>query len=211
MAQKTRTMVLQQSEEGSGLRLELPVNPGSLLISRPQNLLQYQTINGETVQTARGRGLAQVTLETFLPGESSRFYQGTAPEAALALLRQWKEGGTPVRLMISGTELDELFLIGELRQSLREGDPDPGVVIVLKEYRRLALTMQDNGLRNAGGLLEREDERETPGVYVTVGGEDLWGIAHRLLGSDRLWKTLARRNGISDPHNLPAGKEIYLS
>ena len=99
MAYKTRTMVLQQSDEGDN-RLELPVNPRNVVISRPQNLLRYQTIDGESIQAARGKGLTQVTLETFLPGEGSRFYRGTAPEEALALLRQWKENGTPVRLMI---------------------------------------------------------------------------------------------------------------
>ena len=83
MAHKTRTMVLQQSDEGEN-RLELPVNPRTVVISRPQNLLRYQTIDGESIQAARGKGLTQVALETFLPGESSRFYLGTAPEEALA-------------------------------------------------------------------------------------------------------------------------------
>lgn len=211
MAQKTRTVVLQQSDEGSALRLELPVNPQSITLTRPQNLLTYQTVAGETMQMARGSGLRQVSLETFLPGEHSPFYQGTAPEEGLALLEGWMQAGTPVRLMISGVQLDELFLIAELRQSLQEGDEDMGIVIVLKEYKYISLLWEDDGSQSAGGLLERTDERETPGVYVTLGGEDLWSIAHKLLGSGREWKTLARRNGISDPHNLPAGKEIYLS
>lgn len=211
MARKTRTVVLQQSDESSALRLELPVNPQSMVLSRPQNLVRYQTVAGETMQMARGSGLMQVTLETFLPGEHSPFYQGVTPEEGLSLLRQWMQAGTPVRLMISGVQLDELFLIAELRQVLQEGDADMGIVVVLKEYKYISLLWEDNGLQSAGGLLERADERETPGVYVTLGGEDLWSIAHRLLGSGERWKTLARRNGISDPHDLPAGKEIYLA
>lgn len=211
MAQKTRTVVLQQSDDGSALHLELPVNPQSITLSRPQNLLTYQTVAGETMQMARGSGLRQVSLETFLPGEHSPFYQGVTPEEGLALLEGWMQAGTPVRLMISGVQLDELFLIGELRQILQEGDEDMGIVIVLKEYKYISLLWEDDGSQSAGSLLERADERETPGVYVTQGGEDLWSIAHRLLGSGRAWKTLARRSGISDPHNLPAGKEIYLS
>ena len=210
MAHKTRTMVLQQSDEGEH-RLELPVNPRTVVISRPQNLLRYQTIDGESIQAARGKGLTQVALETFLPGESSRFYRGTAPEEALALLRQWKENGTPVRLMISGTELDELFLLAELRQSLQEGDADVGIVILLKEYRFLSLGENGTALQGAGGLLVRADERETPAVYITGQGEDLWTISRRLLGDGSRWKELARRNGISDPHGLPKGKEIWLT
>ena len=33
----------------------------------------------------------------------------------------------------------------------------------------------------------------------------------RLLGDGSRWKELARRNGISDPHGLPKGKEIWLT
>ena len=67
MAYKTRTMVLQQSDEGDN-RLELPVNPRNVVISRPQNLLRYQTIDGESIQAARGKGLTQVTLRERVPG-----------------------------------------------------------------------------------------------------------------------------------------------
>lgn len=83
MAHKTRTMVLQQSDEGEN-RLELPVNPRTVVISRPQNLLRYQTIDGESIQAARGKGLTQVALETFLPGESSGF------TGALRRRRRWR-------------------------------------------------------------------------------------------------------------------------
>lgn len=208
MATNTRTVVLQRGEEE---QLQLAVNPKNMVISQPQNTMSYVTIRGDTVHAARGGGLTQVTLATFLPSVSSRFYQGVAPVKALAMLQRWKEEGQPIRLLISGSELGALFLICGLEQTLTEGDTDVGIRIQLKEYKYVTLAEPDilDG-ESAGGLYLRADERVTPAVYMTVGGEDLWTIARLYLGDGSRWQALAVRNGISDPHNLPAGKELYL-
>ncbi len=205
----TRTVILQKGEEE---RLVLAVNPRDMVISQPQNTLRYVTVRGETVHAARGSGLTQVTLETFLPGENSRFYQGVSPNRALAMLRRWKEEGGPVRLLISGTEMDELFLITGLSRTLTEGDEDVGVAIALKEYKYVTLAEADVlAAQRAGGLYRRADGREDAAVYVTQGGEDLWTIARQYLGDGSRWRELAVKNGIADPHDLPAGKEILLT
>ena len=208
MATKTRTVILQRGEEE---QLQLAVNPKNMVISQPQNTMSYVTIRGDTVHAARGGGLAQVTLATFLPSTNSRFYQGVTPAQALAMLQRWMEAGEPIRLLISGSELGELFLICGLEQTLTEGDNDVGIRIQLKEYKFVTLAEPDilEG-ENAGGLYLRADERVLPTVYVTVGGEDLWTVARLYLGDGSRWQELAVRNGIADPHNLPAGKELYL-
>lgn len=208
MATNTRTVILQRGEEE---QLQLAVNPKNMVISQPQNTMSYVTIRGDTVHAARGGGLAQVTLATFLPSVSSRFYQGMAPTQALAMLQRWMEAGEPIRLLISGSELEELFLICGLEQTLTEGDTDVGIRIQLKEYKYVTLAEPDilEG-DSAGGLYLRADERAVPAVYVTVGGEDLWTIARLYLGDGSRWQELAVRNKIADPHNLPAGKELYL-
>lgn len=208
MATNTRTVVLQRGEEE---QLQLAVNPKNMVISQPQNTMSYVTIRGDTVHAARGGGLTQVTLATFLPNTGSRFYQGMTPAKALAMLQRWKEEGEPVRLLISGSELGTLFLICGLEQTLTEGDADVGIRIQLKEYKYVTLAEPDVlAGENVGGLYLRADERAAPAVYVTVGGEDLWTVARLYLGDGSRWQELAARNGISDPHNLPAGKELYL-
>lgn len=209
MATNTRTVILQRGEEE---RLVLAVNPRQMVLSQPQNTLSYQTILGDTVHAARGSGLMQVTLETFFPHEGSRFYQGVEPQQAIATVQRWKEEGSPVRLLISDSEVDGLFLVCTLERTFTEGDRDLGVRIGLKEYKYVTLKGADRPTGDAaGGLYPRPDERVLPTVYVTVGGEDLWTLAQLYLGDGSRWKELAVRNGIYDPHDLPAGKELYLS
>ena len=208
MANNTRTVILQRGGE----ELVLPVNPRQMVLSQPQNTLSYVTVLGETVHAARGSGLMQVTLETFLPNVDSRFYSGVEPKQALATVQRWKEEGSPVRLLISDSEVDGMFLVCALERVFTEGDRDVGVRIGLKEYKYAALTgtgVLASG--QTGGLAPRADERTAPTVYVTVGGEDLWTVARLYLGDGSRWKELAQRNGIYDPHDLPAGKELYLS
>lgn len=212
MAHNTRLIVLRRGDDDGELRLQFAVNPEQLVISRPHNVLQYQTVAGQSVQVPLGSGLMQVTLETFLPGSRSPFFAGVEPREGLALLQRWEQEGTPVRLLISGSELDDLFLICNLRQRLAEGDEDVGIGIDLREYRLLTLSEPESTAeQTAGGLALRTDERELPASYITAGGEDLWSIAREFLGDGSRWKELAARNAISDPHGLPAGKEIWLS
>lgn len=208
MATNTRTVILQRGEEE---QLVLAVNPRQMVLAHPHNTLSYQTIGGETVHASRGSGLMQVTLETFFPGEESRFYQGVEPQQALATVSRWKTEGSPVRLLISDSDVDGLFLVCALERVFTEGDRDVGVRMVLKEYRYLTSGGSDDADLGTGGLRPRPDERSVPTVYVTVGGEDLWTVARLLLGDGSRWKELAARNGIFDPHDLPAGKELYLS
>lgn len=209
MATTTRTVILQRGESES---LQLAVNPRNMVISQPQNTLSYVTVQGDTVHAARGGGLTQVTLATFLPASNSRFFRGVTPAESLAMLKRWKKNGTPIRLLISGCELGELFLICGLEQTLTEGDHDVGIRIVLKEYKYVSMAEPDVlGSGSVGGLYRRAEERTTPAVYVTTGGEDLWTVARICLGDGDRWKELAARNGITDPHNLPAGKELYLA
>ncbi len=208
MGNTTRTVVLRRGEGSREERLQLAVNPRDMVILRPQNTLSYVTVNGESVHTARGRGLVEVTLETFFPAEGSPFFREMGPREGLALLRRWETGGSPVRLTISGTEIDGLFLITWLRQTLSEGDEDVGVGIGLREYRYLSAG--EAGLTGSGGLALREEERDVPAVHVTAAGEDLWSIARRYYGDGSRWRDIALRNGISDPHDLPGGKELWL-
>ena len=99
-----------------------------------------------------------------------------------------------------------------MEQTLTEGDQDVGIRITLKEYKYVTLAEPDVlGGDSVGGLYRRAEGRTTPAVYVTMGGEDLWTVARICLGDGDRWKELAARNSIADPHNLPAGKELYLA
>jgi len=209
MGAGTRTVLIWFNNDEE--RLTFAVNPGSMTFSRPQASREFVTVGGEHIHVAAGRGLMSVGISTFLPGEGSRFYRGIHPLSALGMLKRWQESGRPVRLIISDTDINDAFLITELKQGISEGDEDVQVGLTLKEYKFVKLegaaVVSDSGVSQ---LASRADERQVPRSHTVQKGETLWGIATRYYGDGTKWKELADRNGVADPRQLPIGKVLSL-
>ena len=166
---------------------------------------------GGTVNIWGGRGLREVKLTTFLPAPNSPFYNGQEPETVLAMLKSWQDSGDPVRLIISGTDINDAFLIEDVTETLREGDRDVGLTLTLREYKfKSALEALAGGSGSAAAVQKRTDERVTPRTYTVKKGDTLWGIATRFYGDGTRWRELASRNGVGDPKKLQIGKVLTL-
>jgi len=200
----TRTVVLCFNDNTE--HISFPVNPAQFSLTRPNRNRVYDLALGGTVNLWGGRGLRQVQLATFFPGEDSPFFEGISPGAVLAALRRWQDSGSPVRLILSGSDINDTFLIEDVTQIFREGDRDVGVKITLLEYKPFPHTLQQEGIGSSG----RPDERVPQSTYTVVKGDTLWEIACRFYGDGTRWRELAARNGVSDPRKLPIGKVLTL-
>ena len=167
---------------------------------------------GGTVNIWGGRGLREVKLTTFLPALSSPFYNGQEPESVLAMLKSWQDSGDPVRLIISGSDINDAFLIEDVSETLAEGDRDVGLTLTLREYKfKSALASLAGG--NGGSSTvpqKRTDERVTPKTYTVKKGDTLWDIACRFYGDGTKWGSIAARNGVTDPRKLQIGTVLTL-
>ncbi len=207
MAEKTRTVMLWYNEDQA--RLTLAVNPRQMTVTRTQAVRDFRTVTGDPVRVSQGRGLRRVAFSTFLPGTASPFYQGTPPLTALALLHQWQDSRRCIRLVVSNTDLNGLFLITQVGQTLTEGDQDIGISLELTEAGNTPGAGL-SGSQSSSGLIHRPDERVEPGTYTVQKGDTLWGIARKLYSDGTKWKEIARKNGISDPKTLQIGQVLVL-
>lgn len=202
----TRTVLLWHNNGEQWITFT--VNPGEMVISRPNCNQVYPLAMGGTVNAWGGRGLREVKLTTFLPEKNSPFYDGTDPQSVLAMLRSWQDSGDPIRLIISDTDINDAFLIEDLTETLREGDNDVGVTLTLREYKF------KSALAALAGTVEttakRQDERTLPETYTVRKGDTLWAIACRFYGDGTRWSVLAAKNNIGDPKKLPIGKVLRL-
>lgn len=190
-------------------RIYFTVNPARIAVSRPNRNRVLPLAMGGTVNAWGGRGLREVRLETFLPDADSPFYDGTDPQTVLTMLRAWQDSGDPVRLILSGSDINDAFLIEDVTETLREGDRDVGLTLTLREYKfksALAALAGESG----SGTPARQDERILPRTYTVKKGDTLWGIACRFYGDGTKWGTLASKNGVSDPRKLQIGKVLTL-
>ena len=115
----TRTVLLWYNNGEQ--RITFTVNPAEIAVSRPNCNRIYTLAMGGTVNAWGGRGLREVRLRTFLPGRKSPFYNGNDAERILTMLKNWQDSGDPIRLIISGTDINDAFLIEDITETLREG------------------------------------------------------------------------------------------
>lgn len=205
----TRTILLWHNN--GERRITFTVNPEEVVISRPNTNRVLPLAMGGTVNAWGGRGLREVKLVTFLPDSASPFFGGESAETVLSELRRWQDSGDPVRLIISDSDINDAFLIEDVTELLREGDRDVGLALTLREYKlKSALASLAGEGGGAAASPVREEARSVPQTYTIRVGDTLWGIATRFYGDGTLWRSLAEKNGISDPKKLQVGRGLTL-
>ena len=206
----TRTVLLWHNNGEE--RIYFTVNPARLTVTRPNENRVRSLAMGGTVNIWGGRGLREVRLTTFLPSAYSPFFDGKEPESVLAMLKSWQDSGDPVRLIISGSDINDAFLIEDVSETLAEGDRDVGLTVTLREYKfksALAALAGGSGTASSAGT-KRTDERTAAKSYTVKRGDTLWDIAHRFYGSGTEWRRIAEKNGVTNPRTLQIGKVLTL-
>ena len=159
--------------------------------------------------TVNPERLREVSFTTFLPEERSPFYGGTDGAEVLSLLKAWQDSGDPVRLIVSGSDINDAFLIEDVTETLREGDGD--ITLTLREYKFASELAKDaDGAAQSAGKTARADERVLPKTRTVRRGDTLWGIACELYGDGTRWREIAKKNGVTEPRKLPVGKVLVL-
>ena len=130
---KSRTILIWHNNGEQ--QFTFTVNPERLRVSRPNCNRVERLAMGGTVNLWGGRGLREVSFTTFLPEERSPFYGGTDGAEVLSLLKAWQDSGDPVRLIVSGSDINDAFLIEDVTATLREGDGDITLTLTLREYK----------------------------------------------------------------------------
>ena len=127
---KSRTILIWHNNGEQ--QFTFTVNPERLRVSRPNCNRVERLAMGGTVNLWGGRGLREVSFTTFLPEERSPFYGGTDGAEVLSLLKAWQDSGDPVRLIVSGSDINDAFLIEDVTETLREGDGDITLTLTLR-------------------------------------------------------------------------------
>ena len=204
----TRTVLLWHNNGEE--RIYFTVNPARLTVTRPNENRVRSLAMGGTVNIWGGRGLREVNLTTFLPAATSPFYNGQEPESVLAMLKSWQDSGDPVRLIISGSDINDALLIEDVSETLAEGDRDVGLTLTLREYKFKSALAALAGGSGSAAPRKRTDERAMPRTYTVKKGDTLWDIACRFYGDGTKWRAIAAKNGVADPRKLQVGKVLTL-
>ena len=147
----------------NGSRFDLAVNPRDCTISDSSSIKTVELLNIGEIGIAGNRKLIRISISnTFLPSPGSPFYKGVSPEQIKSIMRKAKDGKRPVRIIISGTDINREFLIDKLNDTYKEGQDDIYIDWSFVEYREttvipvasLASRYTDTGINNRASDLE---------------------------------------------------------
>lgn len=204
----TRTI----SFSGMGGNFELVVNPKQVEITQDSNIKTIDLLNTGTIAVAGNRGLIKVTIETFLPSPHSPFYGNIQPLEIVQLVKKWKNSKQPVRMIISSTDINTMFLMESIKETYIEGQQDIRISWGLIEYRALnVVTVASVTGRSISpaALNSRSGQAEIPKSVTAKKGDSFWSLAVRYYGSGNQWKKLAAANGMAED-NLYVGMVVKI-
>ena len=205
------TRIISISAMGS--QFSLAVNPKEVTVSSGSKLKTLELLNVGDITVAGNRTIDKISISNaFLPSPESPFYNGTSPETILALMKKCKDAPTPVRIIISGTDVNKQFWIEKMDETYKEGDKDPHVSWSFSEYRQTTV-LPVASLANRQtytGLNQRVSTQQVPRSVVIKKGDTMWDLAKKYYGDPNRWKEIQAANGGVNERKLQIGSTLVI-
>ena len=205
------TRIISISAMGS--QFSLAVNPKEVTVSSGSKLKTLELLNVGDITVAGNRTIDKISISNvFLPAPGSPFYNGKSPEAVLALLKKCKDAPAPVRIIISGTDVNKQFWVEQMSEVYKEGDRDPYVNWNFSEYRQTTV-LPVASLANRQtytGLNQRVSTQQVPKSVTVTKGTTMWGLAKKFYGDPNRWKEIQAANGGVNERKLQIGAALVI-
>lgn len=211
---KRRIIELSSSDRSE--KITLPVNPASFEFSEAALNTKITLLNVGEVNLLGKRGLVSGSLSSFFPASKSPFFQyaDRSPTAYMDVLTRWKNGGAPIRVIVSDSDFNLMMSIDKIQKKYQEGSKDIGYTIDLTEYRKLNVpaVKVSTVVNRPSGLNSRPDTRSDIKTYSVVKGDSLWAIAKKYYGNGSQFMKIyeANKDKIKDPNLIYPGQVFTI-
>lgn len=199
----------------SNYNLQFPVNPESFQVTTGGNTFNDVQVLGKGEITVIGNEqLSTVTFSSFFPRDYDEGYCSTTdipdPYDAVRKIERMRLLKRPVRLIISGTNINVSCTIRQFDYEERGGEPgDVYFTIQFKAYRTFTTrTIVDNSVKKVESA--RPSEKAPAKTHTVVKGDCLWSIAEKCgLGGANYKKLYDANQGTIDAKNKGTGNPKY--
>lgn len=193
--------------------LTMPVTPEGyeFTVGRKMETVNISTLGDLFRPGGRSRWSKSFTF--LLPAQEYGFMEPgsrTEPQYYLDQLNRWSVDGTPVRFIITDTEINLPVYIEDVAVREQDGTGDRYADVALREYVEPAAPAADTAAqgvqRSDSGAPEQEQS------YTIQKGDVLCMICRRFYGNSgaKYYNALAAYNGIQNPHLIYAGRTIRI-
>mgnify|MGYP002862066759 CR=1 FL=1 len=171
--------------------IQLPVTPSSYEVNDGQNNVVVNITSLGDANLPGKKALRELTLSCFFPAHDYSFLcckRKKDPWDYIKWLRKWKNNGTILRVIITGSSVNFKCLIESLVYGEDDASGDINYTIELKEYETLESSRK---VSSSGGT---SSTRRGKGAYTVKKGDTLKKIAKKQLGSASKSKELYKKN-----------------
>ena len=198
--------------------LQLPVPPPVFTIVKGNINKTVTTSNvaGEINLLGKGEGkLAEIELASFFPAQNYSFcqYRGfPRPYSCVEMIERWRKTGQPIRLIVTGTDINMAAGVEGFEYGERDGTGDVYFTLELKEYRFLQTPTQQLSKPEYVPPPEakRPITKPVPDGYTVKAGDTLYAIAKKLTGNGANYKQIAAKNNIKNPDLIHPGQKLVM-
>ncbi|NQX60440.1 LysM peptidoglycan-binding domain-containing protein [Paenibacillus qinlingensis] len=204
-------------EDPNSLLLHFPVNPTEVNIRRDKSFETITLISGGELDVPQGVKVKEIAFSSFFPAQYDASYCKYQPlpnpQTAMNQLNTWMESREPLRLRITGTDVNVLVMLSAHNSSFKGGEP--GDVYFDVTFR----TWQDYKVRTLAERIgtsvgeARPDIKPVSATYTVKSGDSLWAIAKMNLGSGNRWREIydMNRELIGDNSDvIQVGQELVM-
>lgn len=192
----------------------MPVTPPSFEIQESRNMETVNIYSLGDVALLGTNTYSTIKMEFLLPAQKYPFVlidQIVDPYAYVSTFRRFKDDGTVMRLIISGTTVNIPVRVQEMTYKEQDGTNDLYMTLTLCEYKELAAVKVESTKAGASNTARAvETQPGTPDTYKIVSGDTLWSICRRFYNDSGMASKLAAYNGIKNPNLIYAGSTLQL-
>ena len=175
------------------------------------------------VAVLTSNGLAQLSLSSFFPNNEYSFNEYSnvpKPYDMVRYFKEWKNKGTVVRVIFTGTDINQEMYITNFSYGEKDGTGDVYYNMDLLEYRPIIVpTITENNSNNTQNTnrptdtnnnSNKNNTNNTQKTHKVKKGDCLWDIAQKYYGKGSLYPKIKEANKSKYP-SLAKNNVIYVN
>ena len=201
--------------------IRLPVMPSEFERVISANYETNNVIGLGDIATFGGNGLAQLSLSSFFPNKEYSFnaYSDVPkPYEFVKYFKEWKNKGTVVRVIMTGTDINQQMYITNFSYGEKDGTGDVYYTVDLVEYRPITVPVINETSSNTQNTSRQDENNDnsndannsTQKTHKVVKGDCLWDIAKKYLGKGSDYPKIKEANK-SKYKSLAKNNIIYVN
>lgn len=182
-----------------GARFVFPSLPPEVTVKNGANYRNYKIISLGAVKIPKGTNSEEISWETSFFGESKASepmmgsYQD--PQRCVKILEDFRDGGVPLRLLITGTGINRDVTVSHFQWVPYGGHGNIRYQIVFAQWRDLRVKVLSEAEESkVEDKPEDRPEPDPPKSCTISSGDTLWSIAQRYCGSGADWQKIYAAN-----------------